>query len=135
VSVGQSAMVTVTVNSLNGFTGTVTLSDAPLPSGLSCTAINPAYESLFSSPLNATFSCSATTAGTFNVTVTGSSDPRVHHVSVEFTFTSVAAAAPLPNLPLYIFFGLGGIGVVAAAAALWRLLPRLRRSSTSKNSR
>jgi subtilase family serine protease len=67
---GSFGSTTITVNPVNGFNGSVTLSASGLPSGVTPSfATNPAT---LSSTLTLTASSSATT-GTFTVTVTGTS--------------------------------------------------------------
>ncbi len=86
VSVGQSATSTITVTGLNYFTGTVTLSDTSLPSGLTCSAISPGS---VTGSGTATLSCSSSTANTYSVTITGTSDTLTHSATATFTFITL----------------------------------------------
>src|SRR5881409_2652707 len=99
VSAGQSTSSTVTITGQNGFTGTVNLTDA-VPSGLTCGAITP---SSLTGSGTATISCNSNTAGTYSLTVTGSSGPQVHSATIAFKFNqpvqpdfTIAASTPAP---------------------------------------
>ncbi len=85
VLVGQTATATLSVASLNGFAGTVSLSDTPLPSGLTCNSISPSSITLPPSPASATLSCSTTIIGTYTVTILASSGSLSHTATVTFT--------------------------------------------------
>ena len=93
VNAGSSATSTITVTALNGFAGTVYLSDTPLPAGLTCTATSPASVTLPPSPETATLSCSAAAAGTFTVTITGTSGSLTHTATVSMTFNDFSFTA------------------------------------------
>jgi hypothetical protein len=62
---------------INGFTGTVILSDPSPPADLTCTAIDPGTISNGSG--HAMVSCSSSVAGTYNVTIVGTSDAIRHN--------------------------------------------------------
>jgi hypothetical protein len=84
------ATSTIIVNPFNGFTGTVTLSDFPLPADLICGAIDP---SAIPNGLGmAALSCSSNVAGTYAVTITGISGGISHNTTGTFTFTTVHSA-------------------------------------------
>src|SRR5207237_9730913 len=59
VTIGASATTTITINALNGFTGTVSLTDT-VPSGLSCGSITPAS---ITGSGTATVACNSTNDG------------------------------------------------------------------------
>jgi uncharacterized membrane protein len=84
VSRGQTATYTVSVGSVGGFTGNVSLSVTGLPAGASATFTpNPV-----ASPGNSTLrlrTISSTPRGTFTVTVTGTSGSFVRQASVTLT--------------------------------------------------
>jgi hypothetical protein len=87
------ATSTVTVTGLNGFTGTVTLA-ATVPSGLTCTIT--ASVTFGASPQTGSLSCSSTTAGTFNVPITGSSGTLTRSTSAMFNFNDFAISPSTP---------------------------------------
>src|SRR6266566_627408 len=74
VNAGQSAVSTITIAAVNGFSGVVTLTDT-VPAGLTCGAITPGS---VTGSGTATVSCSATVAGNYVLTVTGTSGSLVH---------------------------------------------------------
>ncbi len=99
VNAGQSATSTITIAPLNGFTGTVSLSDSA-PSGLTCGTISPT--SLPGSG-TATVSCSANAGGTYALTVTGTSGSLTHSAVATFTvkqgdFTITASVPAAANV-------------------------------------
>ena len=81
VNTGQSASSTITIGALNGFTGTVSLTNT-VPSGLTCGAINP---NTLSGSGTASITCSANSGGTYTVTVTGTSGSLSHSTTARFT--------------------------------------------------
>ncbi|HZY94686.1 MAG TPA: hypothetical protein VFE98_07505 [Candidatus Bathyarchaeia archaeon] len=89
VGAGVSATSTITVTAVNGFTGSVALSDLPLPANLSCQDMNPASVSLPTSPATATLSCTSTVTGSYAVTITGTSGSLTHTTTATFTFTNL----------------------------------------------
>ncbi|OLE88459.1 MAG: hypothetical protein AUF79_13260 [Crenarchaeota archaeon 13_1_20CM_2_51_8] len=86
-NVGSYASSNVIIGSLNGFVGTVSLTDIA-PIGLSCNAMSP--NKVLSSG-TATILCVATIAGTYLLTVTGKSGPLIHSVAATFKFTSTVS--------------------------------------------
>ncbi|HEX4919955.1 MAG TPA: hypothetical protein VFV92_04365, partial [Candidatus Bathyarchaeia archaeon] len=96
VDAGQSSSTTMTLSAISGFSGTVTLSDS-VPSGLSCTPINPASVSLPPTS-TATLSCAAPTANNYNVTITGTSGTLSHSTIVTFKFQDFTITASTPAL-------------------------------------
>jgi len=84
-----SATAIILVSPINGFTGTVALSDLPLPADLSCTAIHPA--AIPNSSGEATVSCTSRVPGAYDVTIFGTSGEIRHNATATFTFTTSAA--------------------------------------------
>src|SRR5207245_568299 len=79
INAGSTGTWTITVNSLQGFTGTVTLTDT-VPTGLTCSALSPSTISLTSTSTSGTsnLSCSGGAVGTYNVNVNGTSGKLLH---------------------------------------------------------
>lgn len=91
---GGGGATTVTVTPTNGFTGSVTLSAAPLPSGVTATfGTNPTTST---SVLTLTASSTAT-AGTVTVTITGTSGATTHTTTISLTVNS---STPPPDFSL-----------------------------------
>jgi hypothetical protein len=116
---GQSATSTITITANGGFTGTINLSVTTAPSGPSCTATP---SSVTQSQI-ATVSCSSTTAGTYTITVTGTSGYTTHQSTASMTFTAPASpASPQPTTILglapVLFYGLIGVVVVAVIGGI-----------------
>ena len=83
ISEGTSGTSTITVNPLNGFTGTVALTASGLPTGVTAS---------FSTAHVLTLSASSTaTAGTSTVTVTGTSGSLTHTTTITLSVSAVAA--------------------------------------------
>lgn len=93
VTQGSSGSSTVTVTPSGGFTGSVTLSNSALPSGVTATyGTNPTTGS---SVVTFTASSGATT-GTSSVTITGTSGTLTHTTSISLTINPTAT----PNFSL-----------------------------------
>ncbi|HEV2118644.1 MAG TPA: hypothetical protein VGS11_00840 [Candidatus Bathyarchaeia archaeon] len=127
----HQSVSTITVTSVYGFSGTVALSDTH-SSGLSCSPINPSSVSLdtYTPSVGATLSCSASTPGLYNVTVTGTS-PSLSHTA-RYT-ANITAAPPTTNTPQpatilglspAIICALVGVIVVGVAAGYFGLRRR-----------
>ena len=89
IDVGQPVVSTITTTAVNGFSGVATLSDT-LPSGLACSAISP---SSITGSGTASISCSASLAGNYTLTITGTSGSLAHSATVtyivqDFTLTA-----------------------------------------------
>ena len=90
VQQGASAVSTLTITRVNGFTGSVLFGAAGLPAGVSATFTPP---STTGNTATVTFAATATAAtGTAPVTVSGTSGTLVHTVSIGVTVTQ-----PVPN--------------------------------------
>ena len=83
---GTTATSTIVVNPIYDFTGTVTLSDLPLPADLKCTAIDPT--TIPDGLGTATLSCSSSVPGTYNVIIIGTSTGIRHNATATFTFAT-----------------------------------------------
>ena len=92
---------TITLNAINGFTGTVNLSVNTAP-GLSCQPISPPSVTFGTTPQTATLSCSSSTAGSYKATVTGTFGSLIHNTNVTFTITDFNLVASPASAPLNI---------------------------------
>ncbi|HVH14374.1 MAG TPA: ATPase domain-containing protein [Candidatus Angelobacter sp.] len=90
-TIGTAASSTITVAPVNSFTGTVMLSSAVSPAGLTCT-LNPTSITLGASQTS-NLSCSSSTATTYTVTVTGSGGSITHTTTVAFVVTDFTVSA------------------------------------------
>src|SRR5207237_1285739 len=95
VTQGSSTTSTITVSPLNGFTGSVTLSAAGLPDGVTA-ALDP-NPATTTSTLTLTASSTATT-GAVTVTITGASGTLTDRKSVVYALAA-APAYPAPAQP------------------------------------
>jgi PKD repeat protein len=93
VNAGQSASSTITIGAQNGFTGTITLTDVQ-PSGLTCGSFSP---STVSGSGTATVSCSSSVAGTYLLTIIGTSGGLVHVTIAIFNFQDFRVSATSPS--------------------------------------
>jgi hypothetical protein len=94
VKQGTSGSSTITVTDLNGFTGSVTLSNSALPSGVTASfGTNPTTST---SVLTFTASSTATT-GTSTITITGTSGSLTHTTTISLTISSASAQQLIGN--------------------------------------
>jgi hypothetical protein len=94
VKQGTSGSSTITVTPSNGFTGSVTLSNSALPSGVTATfGTNPTTST---SVLTFTASSTATT-GTSTITITGTSGTLSHTTTISLTISSASATQLIGN--------------------------------------
>jgi hypothetical protein len=94
VTQGSSGTSKITVTDSGGFTGSVTLSASPLPSGVTASfSPNPTATT---STITFTASSTATT-GTSTVTITGTSGNLTHSTTISLTVSSNAARQLLGN--------------------------------------
>jgi hypothetical protein len=96
-STGLSAISTITIGSVNGFTDTVVLTDT-VPLGLNCDQISPGTVTGYGT---ASLSCESTIPGVYNVTVIASSGPASHTATAAITIT--AAPSRTPSAPANFF--------------------------------
>src|SRR6266480_4546500 len=89
ISAGQSAPSTITVTALNGFSGTISLTDT-IPSGLTCGSISPGS---ITGSGTASISCNASTAANYTLIITGTSGSLVHTTNVLFQFRDFTITA------------------------------------------
>src|SRR5438093_2102139 len=89
LGVGQTANSTITVTSVNGFTGTVSLTDT-VPAGLTCSTVSP---SNMTGSGTATVSCNASIAANYTLTLTGTGGSLAHSTTAMFRFNDFNIAA------------------------------------------
>jgi hypothetical protein len=108
ITQGNSGTSTITVNPINGFSGSVTLSASGLPSGVTSGFVpNPTTST---STLTLTASATAAT-GTVTVTVTGMSGALTHTTTLQLT---VNPSGPVVSLvPTSLTFGNTVVGVTS----------------------
>ena len=87
VNTGVAGTSTISVAPANGFTGTVTLAATTNSTNLSCTLSST---SLTGGSGSSTLSCSASVAGNYLATITGTSSALSHAVSVVYHVATVA---------------------------------------------
>jgi plastocyanin len=134
ISQGSSGTTVVTLNSLNGFAGTVTLSSTVSPSGPQA-SLNPASISLTtggsaSSTLTLSTSSSGyystpVAQGSYTVNVAASSGSQSHSTTVILTVGSTSSPTGNSSLPVVPIIGgiIGAIVVVGVAVFLLRRKP------------
>jgi len=93
ITQGSSGTSTITVNPVNGFTGSVSLSASGLPAGVTA-AFNPS-STTGSSTLTLTASSTAST-GTATVTITGVSGSLTRTTSISVTVNPAVNGGPVP---------------------------------------
>ena len=107
---GNSGTSTITVNPINGFTGSVTLAASGLPSGVTAGfSVNPT-----TSTSTLTLTASATAAlGTSTVTITGTSGSLTATTTVSLTVSSNGPVVSL--VPASLTWGKIAVGTTASA--------------------
>ena len=90
VDPGSGASYTVNVSYLNGFSGTVTLSATGLPSGAS-EGFSPASVSGSGSATMSVMTSGTTPAGTYTLTITGTSGSLTHQTTVSLQVNAVSS--------------------------------------------
>src|SRR5438132_7070259 len=83
----SSTSTTVTITSLNGFSGTLPLSTRPLPAGAPSSFNPPSLAGSGTSTLTFTGSGGQTATGTYTVTITGTSGSLAHSTTITLTIT------------------------------------------------
>ena len=132
IAPGSSAAVTVTLTSLNGFSGTVSLTST-MPSAGPQILFNPVLVALSSAgSATSTLSVSAMSSGVYSqpvatgnysVNVTGMSGSLVHSVTLELTVGS-SSTAGAGALPTAVIIGGGAIGVLLVTGTVVFFLRR-----------
>jgi hypothetical protein len=131
---GNTATSMLTVTSINGFTGTVSLTDS-VPSGLTCSGITP---TTIVRSGTASLACNSNTPTKYNVTIRGDSDNIANTITITITVT--AAPNRTPNGPATIlglspieFYSI--IGIVAAIVATALVVLRTKSESLRETER
>ncbi|MGZ7084386.1 MAG: hypothetical protein ACXVIO_14430 [Candidatus Angelobacter sp.] len=118
VKQGTAGSSTITVTPSGGFTGSVTLSNSALPSGVTASfGTNPTTSS---SVLTFTASSTATT-GTSTITITGTSGTLTHTTTISLTISSASATQLIVNP-----------GFETGTATPWTLTAGVLNNSTSE---
>jgi len=119
VQQGASGSSTITVTPSGGFTGSVTLSNSALPSGVSASySTNPT-----TSTSTITFTASSTaTTGTSTITITGTSGSLTHTTTISLTISAAGGTTQL----------IGNPGFETGAAAPWSLTAGVLNNSTAE---
>jgi len=135
VAPGSSASVMVTLTSLNGFSGTVSLTSTLSSVGPQVT-FNPSSVAVSSGgPTSSTLSVSAASAGAYstpvstgnyNVNVTGTSGSLGHSATLALTVGSSSGVVALPSVAVI------GVGIAAAIAVVAGTVYVLRGRSKNK---
>lgn len=94
---GESTTYTVTVTGTTGFSGTVTLTASGLPAGAGASFDPPSVTGSGTSTMTVTTSDGTTTAGTYPITITGTSGSRRPTASVSLVVTDFALGAVPPS--------------------------------------
>ena len=119
VTQGTSGHSTITITPSGGFTGSVTLSNSALPSGVTASiSPNPA-----TSTSTITFTASSTaTTGTSTITITGTSGTLTHTTTISLTIGAAGGTTQL----------IGNPGFETGAASPWTLTAGVLNNSTSE---
>src|SRR5207237_247353 len=115
VAPGSTSSSTITLTAVNGFAGTITISDT-VPSGLTCGSVTPGSitgsgtstlscssttQNVFTVTSNhgtATVSCTSSSPATYSLTITGTSGGLTHTATASFTFLAIHGSLAL-NVP------------------------------------
>jgi PKD repeat protein len=92
---GQTRTSTISLQSTGGFSGTVSLATASVPSGVTASCA----PSSISGSQTSTCTLSSSTAGTYTVTVTGTSGTLIHTATISVTVTSPGPIARFTHAP------------------------------------
>src|SRR5207244_9246413 len=119
MSPSSSVAATITVTSLDGFSGTVSLSETVSPTAGLATALNPTNVTV---PGSSTLKLSSSTPRNYTIVVTGISGTSIHRVSLTIVVST-------NNTPLFTtnFFLLLGGGTLGALSSLTLYMRRRRR--------
>lgn len=113
VSPGNSATSTVTLASISGFTGAVTLSCTGLPNGTTCNFPQSSVNSPGTSTLT-TATSSATPIGTYQLAITGTSATLSHSVPVSLTIATSTGATRVALAPGTLTFAPQPLGATSS---------------------
>src|SRR5947208_919864 len=123
IAQGSTATTTITLTSLSGFKGTLTLTGTVSQPGPTVT-FSPASVTLASGGIvtsNMTLSVPGgtypTATGSYPVTVTVTNGPLTHTTTVEVTVASVSSGAS--SLPLTLLIGAGAVIIIAAGITIY----------------
>ena len=112
VNVGQAGTSTITIGSINGFSGTVSLAASVSPStGLTCTLSPPSVTGSGS----ATLSCTPSASGSFTVTVTANSAPLSHSTNVIYSVAAPDFSITANPTSLTVLAGSTGTSTITVA--------------------
>jgi hypothetical protein len=117
VAPGNSATSTVTLTSIGGFTGSVTLSCTGLPSGASCNFSPSSLASPGSSALTID-TTSSTPVGTYPVAVTGAASSLSHGVALTLVVATSSGATTLTVAPVTLTFTPQALGSTSSPQAV-----------------
>jgi len=109
VNAGQSSTTTITVTALSGFTANVALTDT-VPNGLVCGSIS---STSITGSGTATISCSASNAGSYTLTITGTSGSLSHSTTSTFNIRDFMISASSPTA---VSTGSSGISTITITA-------------------
>ena len=93
IGAGQSTTTTITLTALNGFAGTITLTDS-VPNGLICGSMST---TTITGSGSASISCNAVNPGGYTLTITATSGSLTHSRTVTFTFQDFTLSASSPS--------------------------------------
>jgi hypothetical protein len=130
-STGSSAISTITIGAVNGFTDAVALTDI-VPSGLNCNPISP---STVTGHGTASLSCRSTIPGAYSVTVTASSGPTSHTATTTITMTAAPSKTPIAPANIFgptVFYAIFGTVVIIVVATGIFLFLRSRSEEKKK---
>ena len=119
MSPSSSVAATITVTSLDGFSGTVSLSETVSPTAGLATALNPTNVTV---PGSSTLKLSSSTPRNYTIVVTGISGTSIHRVNL-----TIVVSTNNPPLFTTTFFLLLGGGTLGALSSLTLYMRRRRR--------
>src|SRR3989442_4978140 len=147
VNARQSAAATITIASLYGFTGAVSLTER-VPSGLTCGSISPGNRLDLGTggSGSARISCNTTDTGNHTLTITGTSGSLVHSTTATFNFQGNASqpsggglclSCLLPKgMTMYVWLvALGALIGLVSTIALLHVRARLQLAAARRRAR
>jgi hypothetical protein len=135
VNSGKTATSTIMVTPVNGFTGTVALTDT-IPAGLTCSAITP---STVVGSGTGSLSCSSTNPSAYTISIAGASDAMTRTTTITITVTAVPSPSPnapstILGLPPVVFYSMVGIATAIVTAAFLALRTKSNRARETGQS-